>query len=65
MIDPDDGRAFPAAAVHRFGTRRSRSVDNWSRGGLSCWIDIRTGTLGPGVSKKAPREFLDQASYRL
>lgn len=45
MIDPADDQPFVAAAVHRFGTRRSVPTDNASRGGLSARIDMETGAL--------------------
>jgi len=41
---------FVTIAVHRFGTNATIPVDNWSRGGLSSLIDLKTGTLGMGVS---------------
>src|SRR5262249_56599791 len=25
---------------------------DWSQGGLSCWVDPETGTIGPGIRKK-------------
>ncbi len=45
----DRDGVFAAAAVHRFGTQRSIPADNFSRGGLSCSVDLETGILGPGV----------------
>lgn len=42
---------FVAAAVHRFGTTSSHQVDNWSRGGLSAWIDLGTARMGPALRK--------------
>jgi hypothetical protein len=49
MRSPITRGIFVAAAVHRFGARGTEPVDNWSRGGLSCPIDIETGVLGPGL----------------
>ena len=49
MIDPQSGNPFIPVALHRFGTTKSGHADNWSRGGLSVWIDIASGTLGKGV----------------
>lgn len=46
MLDLSDHQPFIARAVQRIGTRRSGSVDNWSRGGLSAMIDPDTGQLG-------------------
>jgi hypothetical protein len=51
MVDPSDGKAFLAAAVHRFGTRKSAPVDNWAAGGLVAPIDMETGTLHAAASK--------------
>jgi hypothetical protein len=45
---------FIALAVHRFGTDRSYPVDNWTRGGLSCHVDLASGRLGPGVTFPQP-----------
>lgn len=49
MIDPETGEAFVPIAVHRIGTPRSGTVDNWSKGGLSAEIDVETGVLGRAV----------------
>ena len=47
MFEEEANEAFIAAAVHRFGTTVAGApVDNWSRGGLSAWIDKDTGELG-------------------
>src|SRR5690606_17239994 len=37
---------FIVRAVQRIGPRRSGTVDNWSRGGMSALIDLDTGQLG-------------------
>jgi hypothetical protein len=50
--DEDAGDAFVAAAVHRFGTTRSGRVDNWSRGGVSAAVDLRTARLGPAIRRE-------------
>ena len=49
MIDPDTGAAFVPIVVHRIGTQRSGTVDNWSKGGLSAEVDVDTGVLGRAV----------------
>jgi hypothetical protein len=49
MRDPLTREVFVPAAVHRFGARGTEPVDNWSRGGLSCEINIDTGMLGKGL----------------
>ena len=50
MWDYARDEPFIAAAVHRFGTRRSLPVDNWSRGGLNVDVDAATGELGRAVT---------------
>lgn len=53
LWDYDAEAPFLAQAVHRIGTRRSFPVDNFKMGagGLSAWIDIGTGELGPAACK--------------
>lgn len=50
MRGRDDRRPFIAAAVHRFGRTSSGRIDNWSKGGLSAWVDLDSGEMGPGVT---------------
>ena len=50
MISPETGLPFIPLAVHRFGTAKSRHVDNWSSGGLSAIIDMGSGILGKAVA---------------
>lgn len=50
MWDIDRNLPFVAAAVHRIGTKRSFPVDNWSQGGLSAYINLRTGKISKAVS---------------
>lgn len=50
MIDPYKGDAFIATAVQRIGTEKCKPVDNWSSGGLSANIDVKTGVLGKAVT---------------
>lgn len=45
LVDPDDGRPFVVMALHRFGTHRSRPVDNAARGGVAAAVDLASGTL--------------------
>jgi hypothetical protein len=49
MREPVTREIFIPVAVHRFGARDTAPVDNWSRGGLSCPINLATGELGPGI----------------
>jgi hypothetical protein len=46
LVDPDNGRAFAAIAVHRFGSSKSGAVDNFSAGGYSAPINLETGVMG-------------------
>lgn len=50
MVRAPTGEAVLCAATHRFGTRASGAVDNFSAGGLVARIDRDTGTLGPGMT---------------
>lgn len=45
MVDPDTGAPFVAAAMHRFGTVTSGTIDNASAGGISAGIDVETGEI--------------------
>lgn len=46
MVDLDSqSEPFIAMAVQRIGCDRSAPADNWTRGGLSARIDLRTGRL--------------------
>lgn len=55
MWDYERGEPFVAAAEHRLGTHRSAPVDNWSRGGLVCGVDVATGAIGPGLGEQKGR----------
>jgi hypothetical protein len=50
MWDEESGNPFVAAAVLRIGSAASYPVDNWTQGGLTAWVNLQTGLLGPGVS---------------
>ncbi len=50
MWDHELDEPFIAAAVHRFGTSTSKSVDNWRSGGISADLDIETGEMGPALA---------------
>lgn len=52
---PDRGPVL-AAAVHRWATAASGSVDNVSSGGLCSRVDLDTGRLGPAVGMPSTRE---------
>jgi hypothetical protein len=53
LWDYEADAPFLAQAVHRIGTSRSFPVDNFrmGAGGLSAWIDLATGELGPAACK--------------
>lgn len=60
MYDEEAGEAFVPIATHRFGTRRSGELDNFSQGGLSVGVDRESGRLGSGVQyhpPEIPEEF--------
>ena len=57
MVDPETREPFIPAAVHRFGTRRSGYVDNWTAGGLSVAVDTDTGELGKAAASPKQGEF--------
>ena len=46
LRDPKGGEPFAIAASHRFGTSRSKPVDNASSGGISGEVDVETGRIG-------------------
>lgn len=49
-IDPDTNEAFIPIAVQRIGTNKSAPADNWTQGGISAEIDIKTGVMKKGAS---------------
>ena len=51
MMREPGGEAFVACAVLRLGTSSSGGVDNFSKGGLSFWIDTAVGKIGQGRRK--------------
>lgn len=60
MYDEEAGEAFVPLATHRFGTRRSGELDNFSQGGLSVGVDRETGRLSRGTQylpPERPEEF--------
>jgi len=50
MWDYSVRQPFIAAAVHRFGVKDTGPVDNFSKGGLCCAVDLEKGVLSKGVS---------------
>ena len=59
MRNPESGRVFIAAAVFRIGCSQSLPVDNISRGGIVCDIDLDKGCLG-----RAATGFYDRGPFR-
>lgn len=55
MRSPDTGEGFVSTAVLRVGTKESGAVDNFSRGGISFWIDVGSGLIGGGWRKNGGR----------
>jgi hypothetical protein len=49
MWDYNHREPFIAAAVHRFGTRKTAPLDNCTMGGISCAIELSSGTLSMGA----------------
>jgi hypothetical protein len=49
FIDDETGEAFMPLAMHRFGGRDTRGVDNFTAGGAAANIDVETGVLGRGI----------------
>lgn len=49
MIDMDTSEPFLARAVHRFGSRSTRRMDNFTQGGMCAMVDPDTGRLGRGI----------------
>ena len=52
-----DGRIEILFSFHRFGSNRSKPVDNISSGGFVSLVEIETGTLGPAKSFMEPDRF--------
>lgn len=44
------GEPFIVGAVHRFGANAEEPIDNFSRGGVACGIDLLSGVLSAGVT---------------
>ncbi len=49
FIDDETGEAFMPLAMHRFGGRHTRGVDNLAVGGAAANVDVETGVLGRGI----------------
>jgi len=49
MIDGETYEPFLARAVHRFGGRHTRLMDNFTQGGVAAMVDPETGSLGHGI----------------
>lgn len=52
MWDYEKREPFIASVVHRFGTHMSIPVDNSSKGGLFCPVDVATGELGTALTSR-------------
>ncbi|WP_042683469.1 sugar-transfer associated ATP-grasp domain-containing protein [Anaerosalibacter massiliensis] len=58
MRDPYTQEVFIPIAVHRFGTSRTKNVDNWDRGGLSSEVNIDTGMLSKATFKPIDNKMI-------
>jgi len=52
-----DGQIEVLIAYHRFGSNRSKPVDNISSGGFVCMVDLETGALKPAKTILDPTRF--------
>jgi len=61
----DEDGPFVAAVAHRFGSRKSGSIDNWhrGRGGLNAPVDRARGTLGRAVTLADDGRLLEHARH--
>lgn len=49
-LKDEHNEPFIVGASHRFGGQANSPIDNFSKGGISCGIDMETGILRSGVS---------------
>lgn len=49
LRQPGTREVFVPCAVHRFGSVKTAPLDSFSKGGLSCEIDLDSGRLGRGI----------------
>ncbi len=52
-----NGQIEVLIAYHRFGSNRSKPVDNISSGGFVCMVDLETGILRPAKTILEPNRF--------
>jgi len=55
MWDDRANEPFIAVGVHRFGSKETAPVDNWTQGGISARIDLESGRLGKGATYPKPK----------
>ena len=53
MRNPNTNELFLLDAKHKFGTNKTASVDNWSKGGILFYIDIDNGMFTKGFQKNS------------
>ena len=58
VIDPDTHKARIAGISHRFGSDTTGAVDNWTSGGISAAVDVRTGILGKCAQNPKGKDLL-------
>src|SRR5699024_1094334 len=58
MKDPKTDEAFFAAAVHKFGSKKTEPADNVWKGGLTAKVNVETGVLGkPALHRENNNEI--------
>ncbi|MDD4159789.1 MAG: sugar-transfer associated ATP-grasp domain-containing protein [Synergistaceae bacterium] len=58
VVNENGDDPFIGEGAIKFGTKRSGFVDNISSGGISCWINIKTGYFNGGFEITKNKEFL-------
>ncbi len=63
LWDYKNDQPYIADAIHRFGTNKSKPVDNWNSGGISVDVDMETGELLRGVRLTQSKEVQHMSSH--
>jgi hypothetical protein len=58
VIDPDTHMARIAGISHRFGSDTTGAVDNWTSGGISAAVDVKTGIMGKCAQNPKGKDLL-------
>ena len=63
LFESSNKEAWVAGAAHRFGSKDSGFLDNWTSGGISTDIDLETGELGKSaemcINSSNPTKYID------